>query len=69
MSSRTTIAILFLLTTMNIAALAVNVSLPSRAAIAGLSEQDLVRDADFQLAVKSVIEGCRVYFAVGKLKC
>ena len=69
MSSRTTTAILFLLTALNVAALAINVSLPSRAAIAGLSEQDLAHDADFQLAVKSIVEGCRVYFTVGKVKC
>lgn len=68
MPCRTT-AILFLSTAVNVIALAVNASLPSRAAIAGLSEQDLAHDADFRVAVKSIVEGCRVYFEVGKVKC
>lgn len=70
MLHRTTTAMLLFLGALNAAMLLLNVSLPSSAAaVAGLNVQALLQDADFQLAVRSVIEGCRVLVSVGKAKC
>ena len=50
MSRKAMFAILSLLSALNIIALAVNVSLPSRAAVGGMSYQDLMRDPDFTVS-------------------
>jgi hypothetical protein len=62
-------AILSLLSALNVIALAVNVSLPSRAAVGGMSYQDLMRDPDFTRAVKSIAQECKVNVDVAKLAC
>jgi hypothetical protein len=69
MSRRGMIAILGLLVALNVIALAVNVSLPSRAAVGGMSYQDLMRDPDFTRAVKSIAQECKVNVDVPKLTC
>jgi len=63
------VAILSLLSALNVIALAVNVSLPSRAAVGGMSYQDLMRDPDFTRAVKSIAQECKVNVDVAKLTC
>ena len=60
---------LCLLTALNAVALVVNLAQPSRAAVHGMSYQDLMHDADFTRAVKSIAEQCSVNVDLGKLKC
>lgn len=50
-------------------ALVVNLSLPSRAAVRGMSYQDLLRDPDFTRAVETIAEQCSVNVDLAKLKC
>jgi hypothetical protein len=69
MSRKAMFAILSLLSALNITALAVNVSLPSRAAVGGMSYQDLMRDPDFTRAVKSIAQEWKVNVDVAKLTC
>jgi hypothetical protein len=69
MSRRAIFAILSLLSALNVIALAINVSLPSKAAVGGMSYQDLMRDPDFTRAVKSVAQECKVNVDVAKLTC
>jgi len=69
MSRRAIFAILSLLSAVNVIALAINVSLPSKAAVGGMSYQDLVRDPDFTRAVKSIAQECKVNVDVAKLTC
>jgi hypothetical protein len=58
-----------LLTALNLAALIVNLSQPSRAAVAGMSYQDLVGDPDFTRAVKTVVQECKVNVDIARLSC
>jgi hypothetical protein len=58
-----------LLAALNIAALIVNLSQPSRAASTGMSYQDLVRDPEFTRAVKTIVQDCRVNVDIAKLSC
>jgi hypothetical protein len=44
-------------------------SQPSRAAVRGMSYQDLLRDPDFTRAVKTIAEQCSVNVDLAKLKC
>jgi hypothetical protein len=67
MSRRAIFAILSLLSALNVIALAINVSLPSKAAVGGMSSQDLMRDPDFTRAVKSIAQECAVNIDVAKL--
>jgi hypothetical protein len=61
--------LLCLLSGLNAIALIVNLSQPSRAAIGGMSYQDLVHDPDFSRAVKSIAQDCRVNVDIAKLVC
>ena len=56
------------LTSLNVLASVINVSLPSRAATTR-SYQELINDPDFTRAVKSIAEKCTVNVDLGKLKC
>ena len=71
MSTRTWIIFvtLCLLIALNGIAFVVNLTQPSRAAVRGMSYQDLVNDGDFTRAVKSIAEQCNVNVDLGKLKC
>jgi hypothetical protein len=69
MSRSTMIATLTVVSALNLIALAVNLSLPSRAAVDGLTYQELVGSDDFTRAVKSIVESCAVNIDIGKLKC
>ena len=69
MSRRAIFAILSLLSALNVIALAINVSLPSKAAVGGMSYEDLMRDPDFTRAVKSIAQECKVNVGVAKLLC
>ena len=58
-----------LLTALNISGLVVNLSVPARAAIAGMSYQELARDPDFTRAVLSIVQKCKVNVDLAKLDC
>ena len=61
--------LLCLLSALNAMALVVNMSPPSRAAVGGMSYEDLMRDQDFTRAVKSIARECRVNVDIAKLMC
>ena len=61
--------LLGLLSALNAIALIVNISQPSRAAVGGMSYQDLLRDPDFTRAVKTIAQDCRVNVDIAKLVC
>jgi hypothetical protein len=63
------LALLCLLSGLNVVALIVNLSQPSRAAVGGMSYQDLVNDPDFTRAVKSIAQECKVNVDIAKLSC
>jgi len=69
MSRRALFAMLILVSALNVIALAINVSLPSKAAVGGMSYEDLMRDPDFTRAVKSIAQECKVNVGVAKLLC
>jgi hypothetical protein len=63
------LVVLCLLSGLNAIALIVNLSQPSRAAVGGMSYQDLVQDPDFTRAVKSIAQDCKVNVDIAKLVC
>jgi hypothetical protein len=69
--SRRTIIITLLcsLSALNAVALALNPAQPARAAVRGMSYQDLLRDSDFTRAVKTIAEQCSVNVDLAKLTC
>jgi hypothetical protein len=71
MSRRTMVILiaLCLLSALNAAALVLNLSEPARAAVRGMSYQDLLRDPDFTRAVKTIAEQCSVNVDIAKLRC
>jgi hypothetical protein len=69
MSRRAINAMLRVMCALNVIALVVNVSLPSRAAVGGMNSEQLVRDPDFARALQSIAEACAVNIDLGKLKC
>jgi hypothetical protein len=69
MSGRIVVAMLCLLSALNVIVFMIEISMPSRAAGGGLTYQDLIRDSDFTRAVKSIAESCTVNVDIGKLKC
>jgi hypothetical protein len=58
-----------LLSVLNAIVLVLNLSQPSRAAVRGMSYQDLLRDPDFTRAVKTIAEQCSVNVDIAKLTC
>lgn len=66
---RKAILLLSLMTILNVIVLAINISLPTRAAVGGMSYQDLIRDPDFTRAVKSVAEQCKVNVDIARVEC
>ena len=67
--SRFLMTLLWLLSALNVIALILNLSPVSRAAVGGMSYQDLMRDPDFTRAVKSIAEQCSVNVDIARLKC
>jgi hypothetical protein len=63
------VALLCLLSGLNAIALIVNLSQSSRAAVGGMSYQELVNDPDFARAVKSIAQDCKVNVDIAKLVC
>ena len=54
---------------LNAIALIINVSLPTRAAVAGKTYNDLISDLDFTRAVQSIAQKCRVNVDIARLEC
>jgi hypothetical protein len=54
---------------LNGSTLVLNLSQPSKAAIRGMSYQDLLRGPDFTRAVNTIAEQCSVNVDIAKLKC
>jgi hypothetical protein len=71
MSQRTAtvLTLLCLLSVLNGVALILNLSQPARAAVRGMSYQELLRDPDFTRAVRTIAEQCSVNVDIAKLKC
>jgi len=67
--SRFLMTLLCLLSALNVIALVLNLSHVSRAAVGGMSSQDLLLDPDFTGAVKSTVEQCTVNVDMARLKC
>ena len=67
--SRFLMTLLWLLSALNVVALILNLSPVSRAAVGGMSYQDLVSDPDFARAVKAIAEQCSVNVDIARLKC
>jgi hypothetical protein len=63
------LSLLCLLTALNLSGMVLNLSVPARAAIAGMSYQELVRDPDFTRAVISIAQKCKVNVDLAKLDC
>ena len=72
MSRRTTntlLVLLCLLSALNGITLVLNISSPLRAALGGMSYQELINDADFTRAVKAIAQECKVNIDLAKLTC
>lgn len=63
------LALLLAASALNAAILFVNLSLPSRAAVANMDYRAMTADADFKRAVQSIVEACIVDADLGKLRC
>ena len=63
------VSLLCLLIALNAVALIVNLSQSSKAAVGGMSYQDLMNDPDFARAVKSIAQDCKVNVDIAKLIC
>jgi hypothetical protein len=67
--SRKHVAMLLVLTAVNVCVLVLNVSPGARAALAGAGYKELIHDPDFSRAVKSVVERCRVNVDLARVLC
>jgi len=63
------LVLLCVLSGLNAIALIINLSQPLRAAVGGMSYQDLVHDPDFTRAVKTIAQDCKVNVDIAKLVC
>jgi hypothetical protein len=61
--------LLCLLSALNAIGLVLNISSPLRAAIGGMTYQQLIHDADFTRAVKAIVQECNVNIDLAKLTC
>jgi hypothetical protein len=68
-SGITILVIGVLLTALNTGILVLQLSLPSKAAVAGMNHQALAGDTDFKRAVQLVVEACKVNVDLAKLQC
>ncbi len=63
------LVLILVATALNVSILALNLTLPSRAAVAGMDYQALVTDSDFKRAVQTIVETCRANVELGKVQC
>ena len=64
-----TLALILGATALNVSILIVNLSLPSRAAVANMDSHALAADTDFKQAVQSIVEACTVNVDIAKVRC
>jgi hypothetical protein len=69
MPSKVLFALATLLMALNVIVLGINSSRQSKAVTAGANYQDLIHDADFTRAVKSIAEACTVNVDIARLRC
>jgi hypothetical protein len=70
MSSRSWfVVVLCLVSGLNASFFLMNMSQQSKAAVGGMSYEQLISDPDFTRAVKSIAEACKVNVDIGKLAC
>jgi len=63
------LALILVATALNASILIFNLTLPSRAAVAGMDYRALVTDSDFKRAVQTIVETCRANVELGKVQC
>lgn len=63
------LVLLLVATALNISILIFNLTLPSRAAVAGMDYHALVTDSDFERAVQTIVQECRANVELGKVQC
>lgn len=63
------LALILMATVLNVSILIFNLTLPSRAAVAGMDYHALVTDSDFKRATQTIVEACRVNADLGKVQC
>jgi hypothetical protein len=63
------LALILAATALNVSILILNLSLPSRAAVAGMDYHALATDSDFKRAVQSIVEACTVNIGLDKMQC
>lgn len=61
--------VLVMLGALNAIALAANISLPTRAAVGGMTYQNLVGDPDFTRAVQFIVQKCKVNVDIATVIC
>jgi hypothetical protein len=66
---RMALVLILVSTALNISILIFNLSLPSRAAVAGMDYQALMSDSDFKQAVQSVVQACSVSVTLATVRC
>jgi hypothetical protein len=67
--SRKAVAVITVLTAINVAVLALNVAPAALGALAGAGYKELINDPDFTHAVKSVVEACEVNVDLARVIC
>jgi hypothetical protein len=63
------LTLIIVATALNASILIFNLTLPSRAAVAGMDYHALVTDADFKRAAQTIVETCRANVELGKVQC
>ena len=63
------LVLILVATALNISLLIFNLSLPSRAAVAGMDYEALMTDSDFKQAVQSVVQACSVSVTLATVRC
>ena len=63
------LVLILVATALNVSILILNLTLPSRAAVAGMDYQALVTDSDFKRAVQTIVQACRANVELGKVQC
>jgi len=63
------LTLILMATALNVLILIFNLTLPSRAAVAGMDYRALVTDSDFKRAVQTIVQECKANVELGKVQC
>ena len=63
------LALILVATALNASILIFNLTLPSRADVAGMDYRALVHVPDFKRAVQTIVEKCKANVELGKVQC